>query len=340
MFARELNVDLLLSHVRAAPDGAVAALLANWVVPGQRPHREGRLGLRFAIRNGYANFYAEGQSVAKLTLSSKSITLETHRKYHLGVVKDKQEALEEGSAYCTFSGDRLHALTEADVLRWTRIARHYASAEKCFVERLVAQNPNIIDLEAGLPGRTAPRIDLAVTEMVNGRPTIGFWEAKCINNTGLSATTPHDASNRRQGPKVFTQVLQYQDWLSENIPAVAAAYQRSASIMVALADGLIAINEERFGHLHKLDDSIRALASALPEVNVRPGLVVGTKCPSGWLDRQPDESKTAHLQDFADSLRRYRAANPSHEAHVRAFFGSSYVPSDEMTLYRLPQLVG
>lgn len=327
-FARKLDVHQILSHVRDVPNGAVAALLENWVVFGQRPHREGKLGLRLAIRNGYVNFYAVGQSVAKLSVSSRTFKLETHRKYHLGIVKN--ESLDAGPDYLTFSGTDLLCLTSDDVARWNRSARTFANAEKSFVDRLLLQNSNIIDLEVALPGATAPRIDLAVVDVAEGRCTVGFWEAKCIDSRGLRAATWNN-------PAVFGQVERYAAWLSDKVPAVAVAYQNVAKILVELADGLVGLDEQRFGHLRKLDDSIRALAFNLPKIISRPGLVVCITCPSGWLAGRKD--KDAKVKDFSDKTRSFRSGAASHEARLKTYFSPNYASSDDISLYRLPQLV-
>ena len=89
--------------------------------------------------------------------------------------------------------------TAEQVAGWIETAGTYASAEKRFVDDLTAANPGVIDLEMGLPTsdlpggkRVAPRMDLVVVEMEEGQPAIGFWEAKCANNSELRASADRE----------------------------------------------------------------------------------------------------------------------------------------------------
>lgn len=337
-FKRDLNVQKLLDHVDHQPNGAVAALLGNWVVPGQRPHREGKLGLRLAVRNGYLNLYARGQSVAKLTSSDAKLEIETHWKYDRGVEKG-QPAVQDGPLYPRYSGARLDELTEDDVRRWAKTAATYANAEKTFVERLVTSNPNVIDLETALPGPTAPRMDLAIVSQGESSLFVGFWEAKCINNHELRASTEQDPNTLEGGPKVIRQARSYTEWLSDPTRRsnVAKAYRATGRILRDLVKGLRSINEERFGHLYRLDGRITGLTDAEPEIAVRPGLVVGTYCPTSWLKGR--SKPEADECSFANNLRSYRIGDDgSHEAKVKAHF-ANYACFDTRGLHELPELV-
>ncbi len=109
----------------------MAHLLENWVVSGERPHREGFLGLRLAVRNGYLYFYVSGQSVAKLGCKSGRMKIETHWKYHQGLQKGGSGE-QPGRLYEAFEGDDLVALSRDDVVRWTKTATSYAKAFSAF----------------------------------------------------------------------------------------------------------------------------------------------------------------------------------------------------------------
>jgi hypothetical protein len=336
-FARDLNVGKIIDHVRQTPGGAVASLFENWVVAGERPHREGRLGLRLAVRNGYVNFYASGQSVAKLCASQRKFEVETHWKYHQGV-KNGAPAAQIGGLYPRFREAELGQLSPEDVSRWTRTAETYASAEKSFVERLVVSNSNVVDLETALPGETAPRMDLAVVSERGGDLVIGFWEAKCIDNKELRASTLHEAATPTAGPKVFRQVRAYADWLSNSDQRedLRKAYQRTGQIIRGLVDGLLDIDEARYGQLRKMDHRIRDLAERLPDVVVQPGLVVGTRCRKIWLRGRPNPEKD--IKRFSDNLRSYRIGEDSHEARIQRHI-ANYVCVETGGMHKLPELV-
>ena len=99
-FARHLDVKLLLENVRDFPRGPIAILLENWVLPGQHPGA-GSLGLRLAVRAGYANLYVSGQSAARVSTRGEKISIRTHGKYHRGTANGSV-AGSDGHIYSTF----------------------------------------------------------------------------------------------------------------------------------------------------------------------------------------------------------------------------------------------
>lgn len=337
-FNRDLDLNTLLDHVRRKPSSAVASLFENWVLPGERPHREGKLGLRLAVRNGYANFYVNGQSVAKLTASGGKLEVATHWKYQQGVPKGSTSS-QPKRLYPRFSGAALDELTADDVVKWTKAAATYASAEKSFVEHLVIANANVIDLEIALPGPSAPRMDLAVVSDREGTPVIGFWEAKCIDNGELRAATPLDPETLEGGAKIFRQARAYTSWLSKEAQCeqLAQAYQRAGLVVRELCERLVEVDGSRFWQLARLDGRIQQLGDRRPDVLLNPGVVVGAYCPATWLSGRPNSE--ADNKRFANNLRSYRVGDDSHEARMQNQF-VNYVCFETPGRHALPELVG
>jgi hypothetical protein len=111
---------------------------------------------------------------------------------------------------------------------------------KGFIDQVVAPNPDIIDLEMGLPAYSeipkeqhAPRMDLVGLEPVGDRWRIVFWEAKLLND-GRARCRGEDQ------PKLIKQLKDYTDWLAytdhskNHRNLVAQAYQRTCCLLVEL----------------------------------------------------------------------------------------------------------
>lgn len=272
----------------------IRALFEHWYLPGtQPPSGSATPCLRIGIRNGYINLYTNGQSVAKLTVSrgGQSAKAEVHWKYATGVEwrerKLPQEEKPAGTAdYWSFgTASPSSPITPDDVSKWIETATTYRSSEKTFVERLVAANPGVIDLEMGLPAKpgekTAPRMDLVVVQDTGMRAQIAFWEAKCNNNGELRAKAPFEEAkspdDKDLGPHVISQVLKYQRWLGKpdgsDAAQVAAAYQRAAEILLWLAD--------TFDKAECEATRLWRLAAQGPEIVTAPGIVIADyeACP-------------------------------------------------------------
>lgn len=266
----------------------VKALFAHWYLPGTVPTNSEAPRLRIGIRDNYLNFYTEGQSVAKLRVNRAGLpVVEVHKKYKHGVVCGNPETPEcaADKDYPKFTGNEI---TPAAVEGWIATARTYRSPEKAFVERLVAENPGVIDLEMGLPAnaqnRSAPRMDVVMVQMHQGRPEIAFWEAKCSNNSELRADldvaySEDEEGKRLVGPHVIEQVRKYQRWLGVGSGSsdVSQAYQSAAKILVALA--------ELFGKAECEALTLwRAAANTRPEIISSPGIVIANydACIAGY----------------------------------------------------------
>lgn len=102
-FDRSFDIATLTSFLDTCP--LVARLSAEWQIPGSDAPTT-RFRLRLAVRAGYLNFYAQGQSLAKLSLVRGSPRLSVHRKY-LGDDAPGGRGLRE---YVTFDGAALAAL--------------------------------------------------------------------------------------------------------------------------------------------------------------------------------------------------------------------------------------
>jgi hypothetical protein len=248
--------------------------------------------LRLAVRKGYLNFYRRGQSVAKVDVDdSEKLRARVHNKYVYGDGGEGHDYVfltaagvpERGTGQLT-PYDRITCLDE-----WISNANGHSQKEKGFVDEVVARNPNVIDLEMGLPacpsvsnGRSAPRMDLVVLEPVKDTWQIVFWEAKLVA----------DGRARCRGkiPKVCDQLGNYTKWLRycNNKSLVQKAYQEACRILVDLHKIASRLNPD----IRQLGAGIQAVATdgaALPGIDDKPRLLID--------DRKHDISFTKkHLE--------------------------------------------
>jgi hypothetical protein len=221
--------------------------------------------LRLAIRDGYANFYCGGQSIAEVR-AGRGLSAKIHKKYTTDVQVVGQE-------YVHLSD------VEPQIEAWmTRMHRHQG-LEKLLVDELCAANGGLIDMEAGLPGLRLPspttgipravalRLDLVVLEPCDDGWTAALWEAKLPKNSSVSTTS--------DVPAVLAQRGNYADWfrLPGATEAILAGYRETCVQMVALHDraGEIGIQ------LLPLHESITAIAadpSRLKAVDPKLRLVI------------------------------------------------------------------
>lgn len=297
-FDRSFATDTLTSFLDACP--LVARLFAEWQLPGPDAPTT-RFRLRLAVRAGYLNFYARGQSVAKLSLVRGSPRLTVHRKY-LG---DDVAAGRRSGEYVALDGAALAALPAARLDSWMDRALGKTGAEKRFVDDLVTANAGTIDLEMALPGdprrtrticgkdgvererMTAPRMDLVVLQPGANGLDLAFWEAKCADNGELRAegNTP---------PPLLEQLTQYREWLmlktNQDGPdrgaEVLAAYARAAATLEALAHAA-----------GKPDGAARRLWREASQDGVgaivQPGIVIGNYCADGDAARNVELRRNA-----------------------------------------------
>jgi hypothetical protein len=205
------------------------------------------------------NFYCGGQSIAKVNFGRDGLQAKIHEKYVYGC---------EGSGrdYVTLTSKGFPELGTGRLVpcnslqKWISNANSKIGVEKRFVDLVVAYNPDVIDLEMGLPAyskipeeRRAPRIDLVALEPCDSRWRVALWEAKLVGD-GRARCRGNDL------PKVVAEQLKpYTDWLSDRGRArsVAAAYQHNCRLLVDLH----AIASRVRPDIEELGPGIRAVAA-------------------------------------------------------------------------------
>lgn len=187
--------------------------------------------LFLAVRNGYLNAYVEGQSVLKVQFDGSALKAQIHHKY----IDDHAE----GQEYKIFDGKTVGGVTytgKAMLSEWVARARKYARpkgadsviSEKQGVAVIASRNPHVIDVEMGLPGQVADRIDIVALERDGAAIKIVFYEAKLFNNGGLRA--------RSFPPKVLEQLGRYETWLTTegHEEEVTQAYRNTCKLLIEL----------------------------------------------------------------------------------------------------------
>ncbi len=223
-FARMIKPKALdaLRRLAAKPDDNWwKDLLKMWRPSGSTA---GDHGLRLAVRKHYLNFYLRGRSVARVGFVADEPYVSTHVKYAFG---PEGEQLYER---CATGRDIRHPKTgvllryegSATLRKWMQHAGTYEGAEKTLVDRVVAENSTIIDLEMGLP-EIARRMDCVALEREGDAILIVFWEAKIIDDKRLRS---------RSKAEVITQLKRYKDFLDddERARSVVTGYQNACKI--------------------------------------------------------------------------------------------------------------
>ncbi len=260
-------------------------LLSLWRPSGAE---SGEYGLRLAIRNGHFNFYRLGQSIARVEINiNGEPTAKTNFKYvgDTGVGPLDNDYVKLHGEKILWrrgrqDGERGYGGIE-DLKKWIKSVdgelpasgkSGYAGKEKRFVDKLVTKNPDIIDLEMGLPAwggkKTASRMDIVAIE----DRKIVFWEAKLAGDACLRSSTNVVTDEK---PEVLKQLANYRKFLAEpeHVLLVAQAYKRAANDLVVLRRAA-----DELGTAYPLGAGIVAAASlpdsAQLEVACIPRLVV------------------------------------------------------------------
>ena len=267
--------DLLLrwhpagDAVNSGSGNAEGMLARDRVNRGELQH------LRVAFRGHYMNFYCGGQSIAKVNFGRGGLQAKIHEKYVYGCDGT-------GRDYITLTSKGLPELGTGQLVPcnsiqgWISNANRKIGPEKRFVDLVVTLNPDVIDLEMGLPAysmipkeRRAPRIDLVALEPHEGRWRVVLWEAKLVGD-GRARCRGNDL------PKVVEKQLKpYTDWLSDRgrAKSVAAAYQQNCRLLVDLH----AIARRFRPDIEELGPGIRAVgaSNATPlSVDIEPRLLI------------------------------------------------------------------
>ncbi|MGA2137196.1 MAG: hypothetical protein ABSH50_33320 [Bryobacteraceae bacterium] len=239
-FKRKFNMDAIEEVVDAPENAWFRDLLSHWRPAGDRDGRcESQVEadhLRLTVRNGYLNFYRAGQSVAKVSIieGTRRLQATIHKKYVFGEnAPGRDYILVSEGGFAKPDGSRVRYCEEF-LLDWTRAAsqKKYAKEEKQFVDRLVTENPGVIDLEAGLPWdpdiwtkKSARRIDVVALDTLGDRYKLVFWEAKLVTNSEARSKT---------APKVIEQLKRYQRWLAKYQNDVREAYQTTCAVLARM----------------------------------------------------------------------------------------------------------
>ncbi len=171
--------------------------------------------LKIAIRAGYLNVYAQGQSVFKISGGlgkGASPMVELHYKYLL------KPSLPKGKEYLRFDGEKFFIgkaeLDPAKLIQTKFVAgetvkelatsaRIYSGQEKQGVHAIALKNPSVIDLEIAFTkidddgDRGAQRIDLAALHKSGGRISVKFYEAKLASDTRLRGNRENPRLSRK-----------------------------------------------------------------------------------------------------------------------------------------------
>lgn len=275
------DLDLLADEAKAPWS---QDLLAAWAPAGSQP--QGKRLLRVGVRDGYLNFYCCGQSIAKVCIGRGRIPrIEVHRKYAFGDVEGAEYARLSGTRLSCKNGDLEHKsdyVPGSGFSEWIERAstRKESQKEKRLLESVVAANPQVIDLEMGIPAwdeqledapwrtsdrKFAPRMDLVLLEETDeGKPRIAFWEVKTASSDDWRSTSE---------PKVMRQMGLYQRYLTREKyrEGVREAYRDACVILTEVHSAASAA--EKLPPLGKL---IREVAGSgvLPEIDITPRLLI------------------------------------------------------------------
>jgi hypothetical protein len=235
-FTRKFDLDRIEELLKEPENAWFCDLLKCWRPSGDRvPESETQADhLRLAVRNGYLNFYRAGQSIANVRRVGGKLQTKIHKKYVFGKDAPGKDYVQIADGGFIDPAGLPVRYCEAFLRDWIRAASDggYAKEEKSFVDKLVAKNPGVIDLEAGLPAdpeisqeKSAKRIDLVALEACGDRFRLVFWEAKLVTNSEARSRTV---------PRVFEQLKNYSCWLAKHHDEVRDAYQHTCKVLVRL----------------------------------------------------------------------------------------------------------
>jgi hypothetical protein len=250
----------LLRHWRPAGEAAGtdagkgdAPLVQPCATEGQLQH------LRVAFSGDrHMNFYCGGQRIAHVNFGRDGLQAKIHAKYVYG-----GEAT--GKDYVTLTSEGFQNPNNGKLLPYNGLhelisnANGHIDPEKRCVDLVVAHNPNVIDLEMGLPAYSkdpgknrAPRVDLVVIEPCSGRWRVVFWEVKRVGD-------PRARRKSDVTPEVVRQLKAYTDWFDDEgrRKSVTDAYQRTCHMLVGLHMVARSVNPD----IQKLGLGIQAVAA-------------------------------------------------------------------------------
>jgi Holliday junction resolvase len=256
--------------------------LKLWAPAGTQPNLESGRFLRLAVRDGYLNFYYQGQSIGKIEQqASGKLKLSVHEKYLRGTGPSQNYATmatgEDGLNGKNLKDHRYEG--DNSIRQWAKASTNHSGPEKRGIDAILSNkaNSNIVDLEMGLPAfafeesgkNSAPRMDIVAIEAGE----IRFWEAKTLDDSRLRT--------KAEMPEVVRQLGTYAAWFRGETEkkAVKNAYFQTAIILKGLWD--IAFNSDP--SVSELGAEILALAAAkkAPDLETKPSLVCFTGKSNG-----------------------------------------------------------
>jgi hypothetical protein len=189
-----------------------------------------------AVRDNYLNFYLRGQSVARVAFDGRCRPyVDVHVKYAFEGVTEQAYARLSDNGIIHPKADHTATYSGASTLwEWMARAARWETAEKAEVERVVADNAGVIDLEMGLPAHAAQktplRMDLIALEPDDAGGRIVFWEAKRVTDARLRAKGAN-------APEVISQIDAYRSYLSDDghRRAVIDAYAETCGLLCEFA---------------------------------------------------------------------------------------------------------
>lgn len=283
IFARKINLSHLDQLGRSEPSW-LDDLFRFWAPAGSGARPGAAAPLRLAIRENYVNFYADGQSIANVRMGSDTLSARVHEKYFEPNAETRRQI---GQKYRRLECKGTDNRPTDVVSSWMQVASSYAGAEKTFVERLVAANPNVIDLEMALPAfpgeKSAARVDLVALEPSGRGWRLVFWEAKMAKN-------PEARAKGDTTPKVVAQKDKYCLWLGANEDLVLSAYHQ---VCRDLVDIHRRVSQSPLGvAMPELGEGIRQVAdgkSLILDNKIR--LVIGGWDPNGSFEKNGHHKK-------------------------------------------------
>lgn len=216
-FERGLDDDFMVRLAALAKGGWFADVLAD-------------PDLILAIRNNYLNVYRYGQSLFLIERGGGRLKVSTHPKYLVDPDLRAEVQFVEGR----FQVDKVRPLVteyagRETLARMKRAANLYRGDEKVGVQAIVRANPDVIDVEVAFGGNaSAPRIDIAILEEVEGTIRLRFWEAKLHTNVEVRASG-------EAMPRVLKQIEKYQELVSTHRDELVESYRAVARNLVDLA---------------------------------------------------------------------------------------------------------
>jgi hypothetical protein len=233
--------------------------------------------LLLAVRGGYLNAYARGQSIFKIGsehgngMADGKPRVAIHFKYLI------KRNLEQTNSYIPFDGSKFDIPADVAFTQYKpgstlpiliRTASRFAGAEKTGLHRIVAKESRVADLEIAFTQSdgsgqraTHPRMDLAVLIPWNsGGARLVFCEAKCADNAELWKPW-HNAATGDKSVAIAWQIAKYETFIQKQAKSLIAAYQSVCQTLVYL---------RRQGWSRELDPLVEKVGIAQVSLTIHP----------------------------------------------------------------------